>query len=422
MVLEDIVRSPRRRALAREGPLGPYVDGFVAAVTMIGYTPASLRDLLSGVIQFGTFLKSRRKRDLRQLSAADVEAFIATQPVVSSCAGKYRYHMSRGVRGARHLIRHARAAGIVAAPPPRAPPRYAPVLDEWLTFLEHHRGLAAGSLDLYRRHIRRFLEFVGPDATLFGLRRLDPGRIREYVCWAAEGRSRSERKAIVSTLRIFLRFMWERGHLRRNLAESIERVPCFKHDRLPRGPRWEDARRLLDTPDCSTTLGRRDHAILQLLLGYGIRAEQVCRLRLEDIAWRRGTIRFAPLKQGRPVEAPILALVGEAILAYLQAGRPAVADRRVFRSTRPPFGALTRSAITGLVARAFVRSGVSSPHRGSHALRHAWATRLLAVGQPLKTIADLLGHRSLETTRIYAKVDFLQLRTVGLPWPKAVAK
>jgi integrase/recombinase XerD len=419
MTLEDIVRSPRLRALARQAPLAPHVDGLVAAVASTGYTAASLRELLYGVIQFGAFLSGCGVTDLRALQAHHVEAFVARQPI-RRCRGKYHYRISRGVRGARHLLRYARSAGITPPVPPAPPSLYAPLLNEWLGFLGHHRGLAPKSLDLYRRHLRRFLEHLGRDATPAGLRRLDADRVRDYVRRTARGRSRSERKALVSTLRIFLRFAWDRGYLERDLSEAIERVPSFKHERLPRGPRWEDAQRLLETPDRTTALGRRDYAVLQILLSYGVRAQQVCGLRLEDLAWRAGTIRFAPLKGGRALTAPLLPPVGEAVVAYLRAGRPPMQTRHVFLSTHPPFPPLAPSTITSLVARAFGKAAIPSPHRGSHALRHAWATRLLAEGRSLKTIADLLGHRSLETTRLYAKVDFDRLRTVGLPWPEGV--
>lgn len=120
------------------------------------------------------------------------------------------------------------------------------------------------------------------------------------------------------------------------------------------------------------------------------------------------------------MEVPLVPSVGEAILDYLGRGRLQTGSRRVFLSTRPPFSPLTGSAITSLVTRAFAKTGVPSPHRGSHALRHAWATRMLEEGRPLKIIADLLGHRSLETTRIYTKVDLGRLRTVPLPWPAEV--
>ena len=421
MTLEDLVRSPELRERARQVPLGPHIDRFLTTIEPLGYTLGSLRDLMYGVIWFGAYLHEQGLTELSQLRSHHVESFVATQPV-RRCQGRYRYRISRGVRGARHLWRYLCAAGISTPEPADPAPIYAPLLEGWLGFLERHRGLAPGSLALYRRHIRRFLEYIGPHATEAGLRYLEIGCLRDYLRHACHGRSRSERKAVLSTLRIFLRFAWSRGYLARDLSLAVERVPSFKHERLPRGPRWDDARRLLDAPDRTTVLGRRDYAILELLLTYGARAQQICLLSLDDICWRSGTLAFPPLKGGRRIEVPLMPSVGEAILSYLRCGRPQTASRRIFLSTRPPFPPLTRSAITSLVARAFTTTGVPSPHHGSHALRHAWATQMLEEGRPLKTIADLLGHRSLETTRLYTKVDLRRLRTVPLLWPEEVTR
>jgi integrase/recombinase XerD len=418
MTLEDIVRSPDLRARARRGPLGPHIDDFLAAIRPAGYATRSLRDLVRGVIQFGAYLHEQGITELCQLRTHHVEFFVGTQPV-HRC-GKYWYPISPGVRGARHFWRYACAAGITPVEEAPPAPVYAPLLEEWLGFLERHRGLTPGSLALYRRHIRRFLEHRGTDASKAGLKRLEVDDVRAYLRRACTGQSLSQRKAVVSTLRIFLRFSWSRGYLQRDLSLAVQGVPSFKHDRLPRGPRWEDALRLLDAPDRTTKLGRRNYAILQLLLTYGVRAQQICLLSLEDISWRTSALSFPPLKGGRLVEVPLMSAVGEAILAYLRCGRPPSSSRRLFLSGRAPIAPLTRSAITSLVARAFAKTGVPSPHHGPHALRHAWATRMLAEGRPLKTIADLLGHRSLETTRIYTKVDVGQLRTVSLPWPEEV--
>ena len=417
MLLEEIVRSPHLRAGARQAPLGPYLDDLLAQIESVGYKPRSLRDLVQGIIQFGTYLHQQGLTDLDQLRLPHVQAFVATQPL-RQCKGQYQYPISRGVWGARHLWRYTCAAGITFPEPAPPEPVYAPVLEEWLQYLERHQGLADGTLALYRRHIRRFLEYLGSEATPTGLQRLEISRVRAYLRQACQGWSQAQRQAVLSTVRIFLRFAWSRGYLSRDLSLMVGRVPHFKHDRLPRGPRWEEAQRLLEAPDRATALGRRDYAILQLLLTYGVRSQQIGLLALEDIAWRSSTLHFAPLKGGRPITVPLLPAVGEAILAYLQEGRPSSPSRRVFLSSRPPFFPLTRGGITSLVARAFAQSGVSSPHHGPHALRHTWATRMLAEGRPLKTMADLLGHRSWETTRIYTKVDMGQLRTVALPWPE----
>ena len=419
MTVEDIVCSPELRASARQAPLGPHIDDIVAAIEPVGYTLGSLRHLVYGLIQFGDYLHRQGLTDLGQLRFHHVESFIGTQPV-RRCQGKYWYPVSRGVRGSRYLWRYACATGITPPEEPSPLPVYTPLLEEWLGFLERHRGLAPKSLKLYRDHIRRFLEYLGSNGTETGLRHLDVDCIHDYLGHACRGRSRSKRKLTLSTLRTFLRFAWSRGYLTRDLSFAVEGVPSFKHDRLPRGPRWEEAKRLLDAPDRTTALGRRDYAILQLFLTYGVRAQQICLLPLDDISWRSDTLAFAPLKGGCPIEVPLVPAVGEAILAYLRGGRPQSGSRRVFLSTRPPFSPLAGTSIKSLVARAFSKTGVSSPHYGSHALRHAWATRMLEEGRPLKTIADLLGHRSLETTRIYTKVDLSHLCTVPLAWPEEV--
>src|SRR3954453_13149347 len=188
-------------------------------------------------------------------------------------------------------------------------------------------------------------------------------------------------------------------------------------DRLPRGPKWEHIPKLLETVDRATAAGQRDYAILLLLITYGIRASQLTGLRVDDLRWCEGEIVIPPAKRGRTVVVPMTASVGNALLDYLREGRPVTPARSVFLSLDPPFNPLLAGSLYNIVSRAFRLSGVTSPHRGSHAIRHAWATEALAQGQRLKTIADLMGHRALESTRIYTKVDDRQLRSVALPWP-----
>jgi integrase len=151
---------------------------------------------------------------------------------------------------------------------------------------------------------------------------------------------------------------------------------------------------------------------------YGVRAGQLTGLRLEDVHWRDAQITFSSAKRGRPINAPLTSAVGDAFVQYLREGRPNSSARQLFLSSDPPFQPLAANSVYNVVSRAFRLSAIASPHRGSHAIRHAWATRALAQGQRLKTIADLFGHRSIESTRIYTKVDYTQLRSVGLPWPE----
>jgi integrase len=244
--------------------------------------------------------------------------------------------------------------------------------------------------------------------------------VREYLQSEAPRFGRSARKNLVITLRSFLRYAFMAGDLSRDVASTLERVPCFTLDRLPRGPKWEDIPKLLETVDRATAAGRRDFAMLLLLITYGIRASQLTALRVDDLRWREAEIVIPPAKRGRTVVVPMTASAGNALMDYLRDGRPVTSARSVFLSLDPPFNPLRAGSLYNIVSRAFRLSGIKSPHRGSHAIRHTWATQALAQGQRLKTIADILGHRALESTRIYTKVDHAQLRSVALLWPAEV--
>jgi len=419
VTFESIIRSRRVREAVRGGPLGPYLDGFVAAVASVGYTSRSLYDLVLGASQFGRYLSARGVTEVRELRDRHVQDFIRTLPVCRCCNG-YLMPSVRGSRGAHHLLHYLRTRSIVPPEPvPDLP--YTWLLEEWLAVLRRHRGLAPKSIELYRQQVEPFLHDLQGDARPDRFATLSPTRVREYLQREAPRFARVTRKNLVLTLRSLLGFAFTTGYLQRDVARTIERVPCFTLDRLPRGPKWEDLPKLLATVDRSTPLGRRDYAILLMLITYGVRAGQLTSLRLDDVHWRADQMAFPPAKRGRPIEVPLRPAVGAALLAYLRHDRPVSAARQVFLCLAPPFRPLAAGSVYNVVAQAFRIAGIASPHRGSHAIRHAWATRALAQGQRLKTLADLLGHRSLESTRIYTKVDYPQLRSVGLPWPEEVA-
>jgi integrase len=355
--------------------------------------------------------------DIKQIGDEDhLRRFIATLPV-SRCGKKYSMPAARGSRAARRLLRYLRRIDVVAAEP-RTNRSYTWILEAWLAFLRQHRGLAEGSVDVYRRHAEPFLQDLGRAAEPDCFTSLSAMQVSGFLLSQAPRFARATRKNLVIALRSLLRFAFTMGYLSVDLSTTIERVPCFTLDRLPRGPKWEDLPKLLATVNRSTKPGRRDFAILLMLMTYGIRAGQLAGLRLQDVNWRDSQITFPAAKRGRVVTAPLTTSVGWALLEYIRDGRPETTARQIFLSLDPPFHPLAATSVYNIVCRAFRLSEIESPHRGSHAIRHAWATRAFAQGQPLKTVADLLGHRSIESTRIYTKVDYTQLRSVGLGWPE----
>jgi integrase len=175
--------------------------------------------------------------------------------------------------------------------------------------------------------------------------------------------------------------------------------------------------KVLDSCDRRTAIGKRDYSLLLLLARLGLRAGEVVALTLDDIDWEAGLITVQG-KGKRVVQMPLPPEVGSAVADYLSTARPSCASRRVFiRATAPLRGFTNSIAICSLVDRALARAGVESKFRGSHLFRHSLASQMLEDKASLLEIGDVLRHRNPDTTRIYAKVDLVSLRSIALPWP-----
>ncbi len=218
----------------------------------------------------------------------------------------------------------------------------------------------------------------------------------------------------VAALRAFLRFCYLDGHTAVDLAWAAQAVTGRRRSGLPRGISRADARALLASCDRRRAEGRRDYAVLVLLLRLGLRAGEAAALRLEDIDWRAAEVTVHG-KGSRHERLPLPADAGEAIAAYLVRGRPASGHRQVFLRATPPSGPLTRDAISDIVRRACVRAGL--PVVAAHRLRHTAACQMAEAGASLTEIGQVLRHRNLESTANYARVGVAGLRALALPWP-----
>jgi site-specific recombinase XerD len=245
-----------------------------------------------------------------------------------------------------------------------------------------------------------------------------PGVVQD--CRVETGGEPGSAKAVevACSLRRFLTFCFERGHLDRDLSTAIPSFRRYKLSAVPRGISDEDAQRLLQSIDRSQAVGLRDYAIVQLLYTYGVRAEQVSILRLDDIQWAAGQIRFPPIKCGKTVINPLTDEVGHSLLAYLQHGRPPSPHSEIFLISKAPYTPINRTLVPWIVCNRIRKAGLEVATPGARAFRHRFATRMLANGHRLKSIADMLGHRNIESAAIYAKVDFHMLEEAALDWPE----
>jgi len=151
----------------------------------------------------------------------------------------------------------------------------------------------------------------------------------------------------------------------------------------------------------------------------GLRAGEVARLSLDDLNWRNGWLRLAAPKARRERHLPLPSEVGHALASYLRSAPPNGATRLLFRTARGQ-RPLSSAWLSQRAGAAMARAGLGAPGKGAHLLRRTFATHLVQQGASLKAVADLLGHASLSTTQVYAKVNLPMLRAVAQPWPREV--
>jgi site-specific recombinase XerD len=219
-------------------------------------------------------------------------------------------------------------------------------------------------------------------------------------------------------LRGFFRFLALRGQCDEALVRAVPAV-AHRPPRLPRSLTESQIHSLLASFDRATSLGCRNHCIALCMARLGMRVGEVVAVRLDDIDWHAGVIRISPGKGRRESTLPLPREVGRAVAAYIRHERPDTQARQIFVTHCAPRGLpLTSGAAAQAIRRALTRSAPDAPFKGTHALRHSVATQMLRGGASLKEIADVLRHRNLDTTTIYARVDLSVLKSVALPWPE----
>jgi integrase/recombinase XerC len=221
-----------------------------------------------------------------------------------------------------------------------------------------------------------------------------------------------------TAVRSFLRFLVVQNRLPTGLDRAIPTVRRWSHAALPQHLSDTDISRMLQCCANGTASGTRDYAILLLLSRLGLRAKEVASLQLHDVDWANGSLLIRTSKTHAERLLPLAQDVGEALLAYLRAGRPVTSFRHFFLAHTAPYRPLqTASAITKIVKRLLAKAGIARQSSGAHLFRHTVATQLVNRGASFKDVADVLGHHTLQTTGLYAKLDLAALAQVALPWP-----
>jgi site-specific recombinase XerD len=300
-------------------------------------------------------------------------------------------------------------------------PPFPTVLDELVQEYHSHliqvRGLAGQTCAQRVRYVKRFLQACGlGSGSRLNFRKLTATWLLKYVLRSSAGCQPRTLRCQVGAVRSFLRFLTASGRVSPCLAQALPSIRAPYHT-VGYYLSSAQLRALLRAFDRRQAAGVRDYAMALLAAQVGLRAKEIAQLRLEDIDWKHGTLALHHTKVRRSRLLPLPAPIGQAIAQYLCSVRPASSARQVFLCLHRP-SSLTPGAVSDAIAAAFKRASLDVPRPGTHLLRHTLATHLVQRGASLKAIADVLGHRSLNTTLIYAQVNLPMLAQVAQPWPK----
>lgn len=389
------------------GPLVPCVAGFRSRLTEQGYTAYSIDDQVLLIAHLSRWLAGQC------LSSDDLTVACARQFLGVRRAEGYAHPVS--MRGMAPLLDYLRGIGAVPIVERDVAVTAVDVLlGSYRLYLIEERGLSVSStVPHYVDVARSFLQHrsIVDEAGLAGL---TSAQVTDFVVSESRRRTVGYAKSITTRLRCWLRYLHVEGLTPNALAAAVPSVAGWQLTGLPQAISATDVARLLKSCDCRRTIGRRDFAILTVLVRLGLRAAEVAALRLDDIDWRGGEVTIHG-KGNQEDRLPLPHDVGEAIVGWLLRGRPRGAGPTVFTRILAPHRALSARAVSGVVRQACARAGL--PPMGSHRLRHTVATETLRAGGTLSEVGQLLRQRSLAATSIYAKVDRRALSAVVQPWP-----
>lgn len=387
--------------------LGPMIDRYAAWLFEHQYTHRSTRYELRMAARASEFLKRQGLQCVQDVSEQDLQV----------CYQWFRHEFPREEGGVRALARFLTEEVLLRPSPVPAPTRKEVFLERFMAHLRDDHGYAPSSVKRQVDIVSEFLDCLNFEDAHDRLASLKIADIENFIRHMGKRMGRIALQKVTSTLRNLLRFLAANGEGPLGLENQIDTPRVYRQEKLPRALPWETVQAFLCSIDRNTTMGKRDYAMFSLIATYGLRACDIVALKLDGIKWRQERIEVCQTKTGNPLVLPLTDEVGSAIYDYLK-GVPRYGNyREVFLRVKAPGGILKPTAVIEAFERWSQRSGLDIPYKGAHCLRHSYALYLFRRGLPLKTIGDLLGHRTPESTGIYIRLTTEDLREVALNVP-----
>jgi len=413
-VFDKFFHSPAKIAQLRGNPGVALLDVFAQHLSQSGYSRSQGGRHLRAAAHLMHWL-DRQKVSFSEIDSAIVIRF-ELHLKRCRCTGFSGMHRDKLLRGVRAFIAHLHGGSYCAAAASRGGVASSTLWVSFCQWMRDQRGISERTLCDYRDYLSDFLADIDGN-----LDKLNAAYLRSFILDFASTSGHARTKAATSALRMFVRFLVAQGKCSSDLVASIPSHAYWRLSALPQYILPDEVERVIDSPDLQTPVGRRDRAILLLLARLGLRADDVLHLRLEDIDWRAATVSLSG-KNKRQTQLPLTQEVGQAIVDYLQHGRPSTDSEFIFVRSLAPFRAFRDvRGICDVAKLALRRSGVNAPSRGAaHVLRHSAATSMLRNGVSLQDISTVLRHQTVVSTQIYAKVDVPALYEVAQPWPQVL--
>jgi integrase/recombinase XerD len=399
---------PRTFTWWRSLPLfGPVLDDFVRWLGDQGYTAGTIGRYLETLSSIVRWLGRRRIKTLDQL----------TQQRLQMAQDHYR-PKQEGARGVVRMLKRFLTERRLVPEGDGPPPCPVEVeIERFATYLRETRGLAEATVTNHGTTLRAFLRHLRFNGKPTVLQRLQPRQIQAFLLVSARTNNRFSLQHVVATLRAYLQERHAQGVLPQPLHLQIDTPRVYRGERLPRALPWTQVQAFLQSIDRSDPFGRRDFTLLYLAAAYGLRNGELVRLTLDDIDWRASVLRVRQTKTRQTLRLPLTDEAAQVLIDYLRHARPKSTLRQLFLRVHAPLIPLQPDSVHDVLENRLRRSGLNLPIAGTQVLRHSFATRLMQQGVSIKAIGDTLGHRDIESTSVYLRLDMDELRQVALAVP-----
>ena len=408
-MIENYFLHKSDRAKIKKNYLASFIEDEAIRFHNEGHASDPARQKLRGMACFGDWLR-KNKISISTISRVHAEKFLSSiknnRNIPCVTFRRQKSSVSRVIKAVQKIFPPAKTAIELE-------------IDEFINHIRINRGLAETNFRNYQKYVKDFLTcfFCNTDILIDSLR---PVQVRDYICKLAKTVSLSNLRMARLSLKLYFAFLEYRGLSVKNHIAAFPTITNQRRSLSPDVLAEIDFNRLLKAVDRSTPSGKRTYASILCMSDLGVRVSDVANMLLDDVDWTNGTICIGNQKTRSPFYLPLPKRAGEALVDYIMNGRPKTDDRHIFlncqiyRETLP-------ASVTALqiqVRRLWVKAGLYEKYSGTHIFRHSKATQLRCMGIPLKVIADLLGHKTIETTKLYAQVDIPALREVAQHWPE----